>query len=68
MPQQEHRNVGLGSRKLQAAGRYHRDLAGFCNDSRRRSIAHRVFDDGEQHGIVAWLCVDDIGRGEARLF
>lgn len=66
-PQQEDRDVGLGGRKLQPAGRDHRDLARLGNNGGRRSIAHRILDDGEQRRIVARLCVDYIGRGKPSL-
>lgn len=67
-PQQEDRDVGLGGRKLQPPSGDHRDLACLGNNGGRRSIAHRILDDGKQRGIVARLCVDYIGRGKARLF
>ncbi|EZP68579.1 hypothetical protein BV97_05600 [Novosphingobium resinovorum] len=67
-PQQEDRDVGVGCGKLQAAGRDHRDLARLGNNGSGRSIAHRILDHREQCGIVARLCVDHVGRAEARLF
>lgn len=67
-PQQEDRDVGLGGRKLQAPSGDHRDLACLGNNGGRRSIAHRILDNREESGIVAWLCMNNIGRGQACLF
>jgi len=67
-PQQEHRDVSLGGSKLQAAGSYHRDLAGFGDHGGRRSIAYSILDHGEQYCIVARLCMNDVGGSQARLF
>ena len=67
-PQQKHRDVGLGGRKLQAPSGDHRDFAGFGDDSGRRSIAYRILDDRKKSGIVARLRMDHIGRGKTCLF
>ena len=58
--QQQHRHVGFSRHQLQAAGCDHRYLACLCDDRRRRPIAHRILDHGEQGRVVKWLSINDI--------
>jgi hypothetical protein len=68
VPQEQHRDIGVGGYKLQTPCRHHRYLASVRHHGRGRPIADGIFDDRQQRRFIARLRVNYICRAKPSLF